>query len=170
MPPPSEAHSQPSPPFQERRLHPHGFCSHERRIEADAELADEVDIFLGGLGQLLKEMLGSGMGDGAQIGFQFFLGHADAGVGDGQGMVFIVAVDGDFQRHVGVELHFFDQALVPEFFQGIGGVGDQFADKDVALGVERVDDDIQDLSGLRLKLLGFNLCFCHGAVPLNVGG
>ena len=76
------------------------------------------------------------MGDGAEVGFQLLLGHADAGIGDGEGMFFIIAVDGDLQGHVGVELDFLNQALVAKFLQGIGGVGDQFADKDVALGVE----------------------------------
>ena len=71
---------------------------------------------------------------------------------------------------MGIELDLVDQALVPEFLEGVGGVGDQFANENVALGVERVDDDVENLSGLRLKLPGFNLCVRHGAVPLLVVG
>jgi hypothetical protein len=95
----------------------------------------------------VQKMLRSGMGDGPQIGFQLLLGHADACVGNGEGVLFVVAVNGDFQGHMGIEFDFFDQTLVPEFFQGIGGVGHQLADENIALGVERIDDDIQDLSG-----------------------
>jgi hypothetical protein len=102
--------------------------------------------------KLLEEGFGAGMGDGAQIGFQLLLGHADAGIGNGEGVFLSSQIDGDFQGHMGCRrVLFLHQTLVPEFFQGVGGVGDQLADKDITLGVERVDDDIQDLSGLRLK-------------------
>jgi len=37
---------------------------------------------------------------------------------------------------VGIEFDLVDQALVTKFFQGIGGIGNQLADKDVALGVQ----------------------------------
>ena len=81
-------------------------------------------------------MLRSRMGNGAQIGFQLLFGHADAGIGKGECVCFIITVNGDFQGHMRVELDFFDQALMPEFLQGISGVGNQLAHKDVAFGVE----------------------------------
>jgi hypothetical protein len=41
---------------------------------------------------------------------------------------------------------------VAEFFEGVGGVGDQLADEDFFLRVERVDDDIEELLDLGLEL------------------
>ena len=43
---------------------------------------------------------------------------------------------------------------VAEFFHRIGGVGDQLADENLAVGVEGVDDDVQQLPDFCLKRLG----------------
>ena len=40
------------------------------------------------------------------------------------------------------------------FLQGVGGVGDQLADEDLLLRVERVDDDIEQLLDLGLEFEG----------------
>ena len=60
---------------------------HEDGVEADAELADEVGVLLGVAGELREEVLGAGAGDGAEVRDEVFLVHADAGVGDGEGLV-----------------------------------------------------------------------------------
>jgi hypothetical protein len=36
-----------------------------------------------------------------------------------------------------------EEALMPEFFQGISGVGNQFPNKDIPLRVERMDNYIE---------------------------
>ena len=43
------------------------------------------------------------MGDGSQVVLQLAAGHADAGVGDGQGVVLLVEVDGYLERKMTVE-------------------------------------------------------------------
>ncbi len=103
------------------------------------------------------------MGDGAEIGDQFFMGHADAAVGDGDGLFLVIDRDVDLQRGIGIEDLLLQQFLVPEFFQGIGRIGNQLPQKDLPLGVERMDDDIQQLIDFRLKFLGFGFGFfrCH---------
>jgi hypothetical protein len=47
-----------------------------------AALADQADVRLLVLGELLEEGLGAGMGDGAEVLHQLVVGHADASVGD----------------------------------------------------------------------------------------
>lgn len=40
-----------------------------------------------------------------------------------------------------------------QLLQGVGGVGHQLADEDLAVGVEGVDDDVQQLADFGLKRL-----------------
>ena len=54
-------------------LHPDRLAGHKSRIEADAELTDKTDIFFGRLDQFSEIGVGTGMGNGAQIMFQFTL-------------------------------------------------------------------------------------------------
>ena len=118
-------------------------CGHEGGIKADPELADQVHILLGRLGQTGHKGTGAGVGDGAQIGLQLISGHADTGIGNGHGVLLFIEIDGDLQGHMGIEDFAGSQALVPEFFQGIGGIGDQFPDKDITLGIEGMNNDIE---------------------------
>ena len=59
---------------------------HKGGVEAHAELTDDVNL-VGGLvvlGQVCLELAGSAAGDGAQVGLQVLLAHADAVVGHGE--------------------------------------------------------------------------------------
>ena len=56
---------------------------HERRIEADAELADQIGAVLG-LGEAGEKGFGAGARDGAEIVDQLLPVHADAAVDDGK--------------------------------------------------------------------------------------
>ena len=81
----------------------------------------------------------------------------------GQGSVLVINIDGDFQGNMTVKCFLFEQTLMPEFFQGIGGIGYQFAHKDIAFGVQGVNNDVQEFFYLGLEFHGFNLgcCLCH---------
>jgi hypothetical protein len=100
---------------------------HEGAVEADAELADQVRVLLGVAGELREKVLGSGAGNGAQVRDQIFLVHADAGVGDGEGLVLLV----QFQVDPGIEweslVSVIDQGQMTQLVQRVGRVGDEFA-------------------------------------------
>ena len=83
------------------------------------------------------------MGNGSEVCLQLFPGHADPRVGDGQRMVFRVDINGNLQGDMAVKNLFLEETLVPELFQGVRCIGNQLPDKNVPLGVERVDDDIE---------------------------
>ena len=80
--------------------------------------------------------------DGAEVLGEVGLGHADAGVGDRQRPGRLVGQDADLrvgrerQGRVG-------QGLEAAPVDGVGGVGHQLAQEDLALGVEGVDDQVQ---------------------------
>ena len=106
------------------------------------------------------------MSNGAEIGLKLLFGHADSGVGDRQDMLFIITVNSNLKRYMGIKFRFLHQAQMPVFFQGISCVRNQFTHKDIPLGIEGVDHNIKNLSCFRLKLFCFNLCFGHVVLPL----
>ena len=124
---------------------------HEGAVEADAELADQVGVLLGVAGELGEEVLGSGAGDGAEVRDEVFLVHADAGVGDGEGLVLLVEleIDAGFEGKglVGVV----GQGEVTQLVECVGGVGDELAQEYLRMRVERVDDELEELIDFGLK-------------------
>ena len=72
------------------------------------------------------------------FGTTYGLGHADTGIADGQGLVLLVGDDTDVELLLGIESGGVSQRLVPDFVDGIGGVGDDFTKEDLLVGVESV--------------------------------
>ena len=105
--PPSPVLSQRTPcsaPRPARRVtqrHPVG--DDERRVEADAELADEVRILGAVGGQLLEELARARLGDGADVLDHLLPRHADAVVGHGDRARRRVEADADLQVRVVLE-------------------------------------------------------------------
>ena len=99
----------------------HAVGHHEGAVEADAELADEVGILLRVSGELRQEVLGAGAGDGAEVRDQVLLVHADAGVGDGEGLLLLVQFQIDARiegkRLVGI----LGEGQVAQLVQRVGG-------------------------------------------------
>ncbi len=97
---------------------------------------------------------------------EVFLVHADAGVGDGEGLVGFVEFEVDARRVDAIA----DEGLVPVVGEGevaqlverVGGVGDELAEEDLRVRVERVDDQLEELADFGLELLFrhsiFNYC------------
>ena len=136
---------------------------HEGGVEAHAELADDVDVLpLVLLVHLLLELEGAAVGDGAQVVLQLLLRHAHAVVGDGEGALLLVGDDGDFQlaavhRHLVV-----GEGLIGQLVLRVAGVGDELPQEDLLVGVDRVDHQVQQALGFRLKLfLCHNFRFLH---------
>ena len=79
--PPEERHTHASLAAGLPARHLDAVGHHERRVEADAELADQAGAVLG-LGEPAQEGARAGAGDGAEVVDQLLAVHADAGVGD----------------------------------------------------------------------------------------
>ncbi len=132
--------------------HAHLGGDHEARVEADAELADDVDVLALMLGVLLLEGLAARMRDGAEVLIELGLVHADAVVGDGDGAG--VPVEGESDGEVlGAEV---DRAvgkrLELQLVDGVARIGDQLAQEDLAVGVDRIDHEVEELLALCLEL------------------
>ena len=133
--------------------------NHERGIEADAELADQRVGFrgLGVGGELVEEGAGSRARDGAERVDEVVSAHADAVVGEGQRLGGRIDRDGDRKRPAALDKLGLRQSLVAQLFAGVGGVGYQFAHKDVAVRIDRVDHQVQQPRDIGFELLGLGV-------------
>ena len=97
---------------------------------------------------------------------EVFLVHADAGVGDGEGLLLFVELEVDARRIDAVAderlVLVVDEGEVTQLVERVGGVGDELAEKDLRVGVERMDDELEELAYFSLELLLghdiFNYC------------
>ena len=134
---------------------------HEGRIEADAELADELGIILDlAAFQQLHELLGTRVSDGAQGLHRLVAGHTDAIIAYGEGAGLFV---GD-ELNLPVLAPFGQGGVSEGFVAGlvdrIGSVGDEFAQENFPMGIKRVDHQVEDLVHLGLE---FMLVGRHGS-------
>ncbi len=126
----------------------------EGGVETDAELTDQVGVLLLVAGELGEELAGPRLGDGTQVGDHLVAAHADPVVGDGQGLGRLVVGDADRQFAVVFEQRAVVQRLEAQLVAGVRGVGDQLAQKDFAVAVERMDHQLQQLLDLGLEAQG----------------
>ncbi len=143
---------------------PHPFGDHEHGVEAHAELPDDLGeihfLVPGGFDEFARTRLG----DGTQVFHDLVAGHADARVLDGQGAGFFVGVDADSQFRVGIEHVAVGQHLEADAVKGVRSVREQFAQEDLAVLVERVDQNVEQLPGLGLEQVGLRLVARWGGV------
>jgi hypothetical protein len=83
--------------------------------------------------------------------------HADARVGDGEDLLLFIKFEVDAWRIDAIADERFvfvvDKGRVAELVECVGGVGDQFAEEDLRVGVKRMDDQLEELIYFSLKLL-----------------
>ena len=140
---------------------------HERRVEPDAELPDELGrrvlalrVFERG-----EELFGAALGDRADVAHDLVARHADAAVGNGERALFGVDLDADRQlaaAQLGV-----GHALEAQFVERVGRVRHELAEEDVLVGVEGVDDEVEQLLDLGLELVALG-GLAHGGSRRNV--
>ncbi len=113
---------------------------HEAGIEPHAELADEVDVLVVIPRQKLR---GAGFGDGAEMVDQIVAVHADAGVFDADGAGFFIERDMDFQFGLVAVKPAVSERRVAQLVAGVGCIADQLAQKNIAVGIESVNHQVQ---------------------------
>jgi hypothetical protein len=136
----------------------------EARIEAHAELADELRILLLVARELAHEVLGAALGDGAQVVDGLLLAHADAVVGDGQRLGGLVEAHAHFEVGGVFVQGVVVQGLEAQLVASIRGIGNQLAQEDFLVGVQRMGDQVQQLGHLGLEGQGL---FAHGWISLG---
>src|SRR5208283_5379339 len=146
------------------RVHPDGLGHHERRIEPDAELADETGGLLVALAEGPQERLGARVRDRPQVLHQLGLRHPDPEVLDREGLGLVVGRDVDLELELVVVDVLLGEPEVAQLLERVGRVAYQLAHEDLLLCVKRVDDDIEQLLDLGLELEGLWCGVGHGSL------
>ena len=131
----------------------------EARVKADAKLADQLRVRLLVARQLGEKVLGAALGDGAQVFDRLLRAHADAGVGHRQRPGGLVEADAHFQLGLVAVQRRIGQRLEAQLVAGVRGVGNQLAQKDLLVGIQRMGDQVQQLRDLGLEGVGL---LAHG--------
>ena len=111
----------------------------EGRVEADAELTDEMGVLALVAGQGLEELAGTRLGNGADVVDNLLAGHAAPVVGDGnRPRVFVV---GHVDREIVIVLV---EVRLGEGFEaqpidGIRRIGNQLAQENLFVAIQRMD-------------------------------
>ena len=125
---------------------------HDKRgIKTDTELTDQVRILLLVAAQFGKEFPRARLGNRAQIIDDLVAAHADAVVADRQRAGILVVADADLQIGIAFEQRGVVQRLEAQFVASIRRVGDQLAQENLAVGIQRMDHQLQKLFDFRLK-------------------
>ena len=91
------------------------------------------------------------MRDCAKIIDQFGMGHADAGVRDREKLLILFGFNRNLQRQIRLDGGLAGSLQKTKLFEGIRAIGNEFADKNFLIGVQRMNDDVQQLLNLCLK-------------------
>jgi hypothetical protein len=140
---------------------------HEARVEADAELADQLRRVLGLLRvQPREELFRSRARDRAQIRLELGAVHTDPVVGHRERARLRVDLDPDLRARAGRRELGAGQRFEPQLVERVARVRDELPKEDLAVLVERVDDEAEELLDLGLEAQGLDLGL-HGGPEVN---
>ncbi len=95
------------------------------------------------------------MRDGSEPLHHFLAAHADAVVFDRETFVVGVDQERDAQGRVIAEQGRAGDRFVTQLFARVGGVRNQLADEDLLVGIDRVDDQVEELGNVGLERPAF---------------
>ena len=123
--------------------HLHLFRHDKTGIKTHAELPDQARILRFIAGQGLEELFRAGFGDGAQMLDHLGPRQADAVVDHGDRLQVFIEFDPDLQFGLAFIKAVVPQGLKPQLVGRIGGVGDEFAQKDFLVAVQGMNHEAQ---------------------------
>ncbi len=129
----------------------HAVGDDERRIEPDAELADQPRVLRLVAGQRREELARARLGDRADVRDHLVARHADPVVAHGDRPRVLVVADDDLQVRIALVVIGMRERLEAQLVRGVGRVGDELAQEDLGMAVQRVDHEVQQLLDLRLE-------------------
>ena len=119
-------------------FHPVG--DHEDRIEAQPEMPDDVALLLRVVPlELLHEFGGAGKGDLIDVLLDFFRRHADPGIRNADGLLFLI--------HGHLDLHLLPGVRVQhaELRDRVAGIRNRFPQENILIGVQPALNDRHDI-------------------------
>ncbi len=141
------------------RLDVDALGDHEGRIEADAELPDQVlaDRRIVLSPHPVEKSARAGTGDRAQRLGEIRLRHADPVVGDRQRPGGFIETDGDEKARIAGNERRIGECFIAQFLAGIGAIRDKLTKKNITFRIDRVDHQIEEPGHVGLK----SMARCH---------
>ena len=126
---------------------------HERGVEADAELTDQFRIcgvfaFFFVFCEVFQKRFCTGVGDRTEVFNDFFPAHTDTVIGNTERFGFGVRRDADFPFLCEFRI---GEGEKTRLVNRIRRIGDQFAEKDFFIGINRVDHHMKKFTDFCLK-------------------
>ena len=116
---------------------------HERRVEAQSEVSDDL---VGVVFVLVEEVGDARKGYLVDVLVDFFLGHSDASVADGERALVFVEADVDGQvAQLSLEVALVGECL--QLLRGVDGIADHLAQEYFMITVEKFFDDGENVLG-----------------------
>ena len=142
------------------RLHGDLVGDDEAGVEAHAELPDELGIRLLVAAELAHKIPRAALGNGAEVVDGLLGAHPDAVVGDGQRPGVLVETELDLQIGVAFVQAAVVDGLEAQLVAGVRRIGDQLAQEDLLVRIQRMGDEVQQLGDFGLEGMGL---LGHGA-------
>ena len=129
---------------------------HEGRVEAQAEVAD--DLVLGGLVLIgVQKVRSAGKGDVVDVFLYFLSGHAEAVVLKAEDLIRRIGGHVNAQFFLGIQSRFTHQFQFFQFGDGVAAVRDHLAEKDIVVGIEPLFDDRKHVFRVHGKVAVFSI-------------
>ena len=120
-------------------------------VKTHAKLANQLRVIFLIARQLVHEVARAAFGDGAEVVNGFLLRQTNAVIGNRQRFGGLVKTDTHLQFGIGFVQAGVVKLLKAQLVASIRCVGDQFAQKNFGVGVQRVRDQLQELGHFGLK-------------------
>jgi hypothetical protein len=154
-PAPLDVQRTPSPAGAPARHERHAIGNDECRVEADAELADQLRVLARFARERFEKALRARASDRADVLDDFLARHADAVVANGQRLRFLVGRDLDAQFRIVGRQRGIGERRETQLVAGVGSVRDQLAKEDFLVRIQRMRDEVEDLGDFGLEGSGF---------------
>lgn len=101
--------------------------------------------------------LGTGLGDGTEIGDEVRLGHTNTSISNGEGLGLLVGDQFNLQLRLSGKGRGIGERSISNLIKGIRSVGDEFSQEDFLVRIESVDDQTHQLGNIGIEFIGRHL-------------
>ena len=137
----------------------HAVGDHKGRVEAHAELTDQLAVLGGVARELREEFFRARLRDRAEVLVRFFKRHADAVVRHRERPRFFVGLHADLEDRIVLRQVRIRKGEKAQLVDRVGSVRDELAQEHFLVGIKRIGQKLQKFRNFRLKTMDFGSHF-----------
>ena len=120
----------------------HHVCRHEDTVKSHTKLSDEILWPALSIFGHFQELLGAGVGDGAEEFHDLLTGHSNAGICNCQRTFLLICSDAQTKLALGLVDGWLRQLFETQFFASVRSITYQLAYEDLSITVKCVNDNV----------------------------